>query len=292
MKFSLYPLLFRAPAVQRLSRKMPPETLLALCRFTTGFSRRFNPHTQRYLGPLLSVIEPHVDSVRAREIAANFLAYRRYADHLPHLWEEQSRRGRKFFAIEGEEHIKNARADGKGAIILCSHLFGINRLIPAVIAAFGYPIWRVGGWDEEAMTQLWGDHDQRPWKKIFLTKDRWKRLRAAKQVAAALKDNGLVLMSMSNRPTGSPDAEVCAFGKKFYADPALLPLFEHLDTAVLPCFGLCDERGRLRIIVHAPLRGSDEEILRAYCRLFSEYLFKYPEFCHFWKPLVQQRAKW
>lgn len=292
MKLSVFPLLFRTPAVHRFSRRMSPETLLALCRLTVGVSRRFNPHTRRYLRPLLSVIEPHVDQTRLREIAANFLAYRRYADHLPYIWNEQLRRGRKFFVIEGEEHIKNARAKGKGAIILCSHFFGINPLIPAVIAAFGYSISRAGAWDEDSMARVWGDHTQRSWRKIHLTKGHWHRLRTVKKIAAALNDNGLVLLSMTNRPTGSPEQEVCAFGRKFYVNTALLPLLEHLETAVLPCFGLCDQHGKLRIIVHAPLQGSREEILRTYGRLLSEYLSNYPDFCRFWKPLLQQRDKW
>jgi lauroyl/myristoyl acyltransferase len=292
MKLSILHLLYQTSAIYWLGGGLSPDTLLATCRRIVSLSLRFNPHTQRYLRPLRSVLESQVNPDHLRDIAEKHLVYRRYLDNLPYVWRHQSRGVPNFFKIDGEDHIKAALAAGKGAIVLSSHNFGINPLIPPVISQLGYPVCRVGGWDEGAIARLWGDQEDRAWKKIHLGTDTWSHIRVAKQVAAALKENSLVHMSMPNCLIGSPETEVCAFGKTFYIDPAMPRLFEHLNAVVLPCFALCDDRGRIQIMLHPPLTGTIAEMSRAYCKLFSAYLTQYPEFCRFWKPLVQKKAQW
>jgi lauroyl/myristoyl acyltransferase len=292
MKLSIFHLLFHTSAMYWFSKHISPETLFSMCRRTVGLSLRFNPHTHRYLRPLRSVLEAQLESERLRDIAHKHLVYRRYVDNLPIVWREQLRRGRNFFKIDGEEHIKAALAAGKGAILLSSHNFGAHRPIPPAISKLGYPISRVGGWDEGAMVHLWGNEEERAWKKIHLGSDHWSRLRVSKQIAAALRENSLIFMSMPNRLTGPPEGKVCVFGQNFYIDAAMLRLFDHLHAVVLPCFALCDDRGQIHIIVHRPLIGAIDEMSRAYCKLFSAYLTEYPEFCRFWKRLVQKKAQW
>lgn len=265
---------------------------MVTCRWIVGLSLRFNPHTRRYLRPLRSVLESQVGPERLRAIAEKHLVYRRYLDNLPFLWREQLPAERDLFKIEGEDHIKAALAAGKGAIILSSHNFGINPLIPPVLSRFGYRICRVGSWEEQAIARLWGGEQHRAWKKIHLGTDTWSRIRVGKRIAAALKENSLVHMSMPNCLIGDPQGEVRAFGRKFYIDSAMPRLFKQLNAVVLPCFALCDDRGRIHIIVHPPFHGTIAELSQAYCKLFSAYLTRYPEFCRFFKPWVQNKARW
>lgn len=292
MKISILQLLYQTPALYWFGKHLSSRALLATCRYTVGLSLLLNPHTRRYLRPLKSVLESQLDQNRLREVETQFLVYRRYNDNLPFVWRRQKHQVRNFFAVHGEEHIKAALSIGKGAIIVSGHRFGINRMIPPVLAQLGYAISRVGAWEKEEMGYFWGNEGQRPWKKIYLGSDLWSRIRAARQISSALATNHLVLMSVSFKPTGSSEVEVRAFGQTFYLDPSILQLFAHLDAPVLPCFALCDDHGRIQINVHPALTGSDEDMSRTYCRHFSTYLQEHPEFCRFWRALVQKRSGW
>ncbi len=128
--------------------------------------------------------------------------------------------------------------------------------------------------------------------KIPLGADRWSRLRAGQQITSALKGNSLVCVSISNQAIGPPEQQVCVFGRTFYVDSAILQLLENLNTVILPCFVLCNDRGRVQLILHPPLAGTIDATSQTYCKVFSDYLTRFPEFCRFWKPLVQNRPRW
>jgi lauroyl/myristoyl acyltransferase len=292
MKLSILHLIYQTSALCWASKNLSPETLFAMCRRLVGLSVRFNPHTQRYLTPIRSVLEPHMDGDRLRRTIEMHLVYRRYLDNLPFVWREWSQKEKGWFYVEGERHLGDALSVGKGAILVSSHNYGVNRLIPPILAKLGYPIGRVGAWDQQDMIKHWGDESVRAWKHLHVGPDGWARLRATKQIARVLGENSLVYMSMPNRLTGAPEQEVRVFSQKFFIDSAMMRLFDHLRVAVLPCFAICDDRGKIKISIHPPLNGSVREMSESYCRLFSHYLREHPEFCRFWKPLMQRKDQW
>ena len=220
------------------------------------------------------------------------LVYRRYLDNLPFVSRQWSEKNRTWYHVEGENHVKEALAAGRGAILLSSHSYGISRLIPPILSARGYRISRVGGWDREEMVRHWGDDSERAWKHLHVGADAWARLRVSKQIASALRENSLVYMSMPNRPSGIPEQEVRIFNHKFFIDPAMMRLFEGLNATVLACFAICTDMGEIKITVHPPLTGGVLEMSKSYCKLYSHYLTEHPEFCRFWKPLLQGKEQW
>lgn len=266
--------------------------LFALCRQVVGMSVRFNPHTRRYLRPIQSVLEPHIGGDRLRTVAKMHLVYRRYLDNLPFIWRRWSENGRTWYDIAGEEHVKEALTAGRGAILLSSHSYGISRLIPPILSGRGYRISRVGGWDQEETVRHWGNDSERDWKHLHVGADAWARLRVSKQVARALRENSLVYMSMPNRPSGIPEQEIRIFNQRFFIDPAMMRLFDGLRATVLPCFAICTDTGKIKMNVHPPLTGGPLEMSQSYGELYSRYLTEHPEFCRFWKPLLQRKDQW
>ena len=292
MKLSILHLLYHTSALCWVSKNISPKTLFTLCRGVVGLSLRFNPHTQRYLAPMRSVLEPHTDGDRLRRMVEMHLVYRRYLDNLPFVWRKWDQKESRWFRVEGESHLRDALSAGKGAILVSSHNYGISRLIPPILAKMGYPTSRVGSWDRRDIIKYWGDESVRPWRHLHVGSDGWARLRVTRQIAKILSENSLVYMSMPNRLTGPPEQEVRVFDQKFFIDSAMMKLFDSLRVAVLPCFAICDDRGKIKITLYPPLNGSVSAMSESYCRLFSRYLTEHPEFCRFWKPLVQRKDQW
>lgn len=291
MKLSILNLLYQTSAFYWMGRHISPKTLFQLCRGIAGVSVRFNPHTKRYLKPLRGVLAPHVSEERLENIAEMHLVYRRYLDHLPYAWRRAGNAQGSFHA-EGEEYLREALTQGRGAILLSSHNFGINRLIPSVMSRLGHRIARVGAWAQEEVVWRWGDETERTWEQLYLGTDAWSRIRVAKRIVKALQENSLVFMSIWNRPVGGAAQEVCAFGQRFFIDATTMRLCAELKAPVLPCFALCNDKGEINVIIHAPLGGDTMEMSRSYCNLLARYLTDYPEFCRFWKSLVQKKERW
>jgi lauroyl/myristoyl acyltransferase len=233
-----------------------------------------------------------MDGDRLRRIVEMHLVYRRYLDNLPFVWREWSQKENRWFHVEGENYLGEALAIGKGAILVSSHNYGVNRLIPPILGKMGYPISRVGGWNRQDIIKYWGDESARTWRHLNVGSDGWARLRVTRQIAKILSENSLVYMSMPNRLTGAPDQEVRLFGRKFFIDLAMVRLLDSLRVTILPCFAICNDRGEIKIAIHPPLNGSVSAMSKSYCRLFSRYLTEHPEFCRFWKPLVQRKDQW
>jgi len=292
MKLSILHLIYQTSIFYWIGKHISPKTLFHICRGIVSLSIRFNPHTKRYLEPLRSVLAPHINGERLRNIAEMHLVYRRYLDNLPYAWRQWSLNGRYIFRAEGEEHVREALAQGRGVILLSSHNFGVTRLIPSVMSRLGHRVIRVGAWDRQEIIRRWGSEAERAWEQLHLGADAWARLRVAKQIAKALRENSLVFMSIWNRSSGSPAQAVRFFNQRFFIDATTMKLCAELKAPVLPCFALCDDKGEINLIIHAPLTGAVSEMSESYCKLLSRYLTDYPEFCRFWKPLLQKREQW
>lgn len=293
MKLSILHMLYQTPAYYWMGKHISPKMLFHMCRGIVGLSVRINPHTKRYLEPIRSVLAPYVNGERLRSIQEMHLVYRRYLDNLPYAWRRHGGRNGKWrIHTEGDEHLQEALAQGRGAILLSSHNFGVTRLIPSVMSKLGYRTIRVGAWDRQEMIRRWGGETERAWEQLYLGSDAWSRLRVAKQIAKSLQENSLVFMSVWNRPNGASAQEVRFFGQKFFIDAPTMRLCAELKAPVLPCFALCDDKGEINVVIHAPLTGAVSEMSKSYCNWLSRYLTDYPEFCRFWKPLLQRREQW
>lgn len=290
MKLSLLNLLYQSPALSWVGRQLPAGTLFFLCDRLVGMSLFWNSHTRRYLGPLESVLKPHLAAASLRRVMRQHLVYRRYLDNLPFIWRAWQKNPR--YRIDGEEHLRAVLAEGKGAILLSSHSFGGARLIPPIFSARGYRMLRLGGWDRDEVVRHWGEDTERNWQQLKAGKDPWARLRATKKIAGALAQNALVYMAMRNSASGSPEHEVRIFDRSFFIEAAMVRLLEGLKAPVLPCFALFGAKGEVRIVIHPPLADNPSEIAKYYCSLFAGYLTAHPELCRFWKPLMEGKEQW
>lgn len=155
---------------------------------------------------------------------------------------------------EGMEFIEQARAAGRGVILVTAHL-GNWELGGALLALHGLPMSVVTL--EEPTTELtrWRDryrqhvgirtHAVGPGHDFAFI-----------EMIQALRANGIMAM-LVDRPHAGTGTPVQFFGRmtEFSTGPALL--WQHTGAAVIPAFVLRNERGSYTAVAHAPLDFKD-----------------------------------
>lgn len=251
---------------------------------------RFSPHRKRFLRPVRSILSHHLTQERLSQICHEYLVQRKYLNYIEAMWQHLERRQRPPAIFAGAQHLHDALSRGAGAVLISGHNYGFSRMVGPVLAEDGYQICRAGSLSSEVVQRRWGPNA--PWEYVYLPKEPWERVRALKQLFAALKNNRIVHILILNRPQGTAEMEVDFHGQNFFLDAAAIELISGLSAPVLPCFALCDGRGAFTIKIHPPLGSSTEEVGAGFAKLFSQYLKEFPEYIRFWKPLLNQKAFW
>lgn len=287
MKISPITLCYTTPGLKLLVRPVPAPALYRFCRLSAALSTILNPHTRRFLAPLRSILSHHMSPERLTEICREYLVQRKYLNYIEGTWQHLKPGQRPVAVFDGAEYLRDALSRGGGAVLISGHNYGFSRMVGPILAEDGYRVCRAGSLSREIVQRRWGP--RAPWEYVHLAKEPLQRVRAFRQLIAALKNNQVVHLLIVNRPHGSAAVAVDFYGKNFFLDASIFELIGELGAPVLPCFALCDRRGALTIKIHPPLKNSSEELIEGFVGLFSQYLRESPEYVRFWKPLVNQR---
>jgi KDO2-lipid IV(A) lauroyltransferase len=174
-------------------------------------------------------------------------------------------------AIEGEEHLKRAVAEGKGVIALSAHV-GNFTMIGARLAAAGYRFSVVVKQPRDRrFARLIDDYRARVGIQTISAKPRREAVRG---ILKALRANGVVLMIADEFKSGG--VPVNFFGRTVSAPRGPATLALRTGAATLPMFATRDFAGRLALHIGAKIDlvgGSGlEESVAANTVLFTRHL--------------------
>jgi KDO2-lipid IV(A) lauroyltransferase len=153
----------------------------------------------------------------------------------------------KYFTIEGEEHIYEALASGKGCILLTGHL-GFWEAGSFVFPVLGLPTAIVA----------------KPMKNP-LVDGYFRRLResyggyvidsrkGARRIFKALQNNHLVGILMDQHTARNQAVRVPFFGRPAYTTPVIAQLAMKFQVPVVPVFAYRDSRNTYQVRVSPPL---------------------------------------
>lgn len=221
------------------------------------------------------------------------IVFRKWSKHLAYAWRKGESRLRGCVFLEGEEHLVNALAARRGAVLLSGHAYGFNGRIVSVLRQKGYHVAQIGRGNRpySALQRTNGATSQTA-AKIRYGEDSWQHLRALKRMREALGQNGILHLLIRGCPRGDADLEIDFYHKRFFLDSHLLRVVEALEAPVLPCFAICDDRGLLKVSISPALPPVTKEIMNAFGAQYARYLREWPEFAWFWRRLVQQQEFW
>ncbi|HEY7220552.1 MAG TPA: hypothetical protein VH985_19410, partial [Candidatus Binatia bacterium] len=72
----------------------------------------------------------------------------------------------------------------------------------------------------------------------------------------------------------------------------IIRLIESAKAPVVPCFAICDDKGRVNIKLSPPLAPDCGTIVQEFGQLYAGYLKGYPEFARIWKRVINQESEW
>jgi lauroyl/myristoyl acyltransferase len=262
MKISPVALGFTVPWLRPVVKQIPAIWLYRLCQVNTALALRFNAHSKRFLRPVEQILSDHMSREQISTVCREYLVHRRYLGHFERLWQFMDIQQLPAARIQGMNYLQDALSRGAGAILISGHNYGFSRMVGPLLARAGYSISRVGNLSLDIIERRWGT--QASWEYIYIPEDPWKRLRALKQLTAALKNNRVIHFMILNRPQGNGHAEVEFFGRPFFLDDTTLELISELRAPILPCFALCNPQGDIRIEIHARMSESKDEWQRSW----------------------------
>jgi hypothetical protein len=233
------------------------------------------------------------DPARLEELGRKHLIYRKWSKTVLWAWPGWAARHNELVLLEGEEHLKTALGEGRGAFLLSGHFYGFERLVAPTLAQRGYCMNRTGfGWRGDDISERWGKGTYARWEHINYGDDRHQRMRALAKVERALGRNEVVHISMRGFSQGEPQFEIPFFYGKFFLDGLLIEVLEYLEAPILPCFALSDDRGRFVVRLYPALPPRRAEIMSGFGQLYAGYLRDQPEFSQIWKNVAQKRKEW
>ncbi len=292
LHFSLMFFCHRLPGLRWICRYLPLQWFFQWTRLSVLVSLWLYPHRRRSVRPLLRALHGHIDSGRARDLAKRYLVYRQWFNNLVYAWPNCWARCDEWVSLEGENYLREVLAENNGAILLGGHLFGYERYVAPALAQRGYKINRVGAGEPALRMARWGKGPFKVWRYFDYRGDYWQRIQVIHELGQVLRRNEIILMPIMASPTGASDLEIDFFYKRFFLDAVTVRLIETLKAAVLPCFAICDDSGRLQIKFYAPLAPTRPALMRGFAPLYSRYLGEYPEFARIWKRILEQRCDW
>lgn len=242
---------------------------------------------------LRQILHGHFTDAQIKTIAMKNILHRHWSKALTMGWPSWAERYSDWVAIEGNQNLRDAQAQGKGAILLSGHSFGFNSLVAPVLSQTGFRIHRTGRGHWGSPSARWGrDWSRENWEYHSFGNDFWQHVQALKNMQRARRDNEVIHILATGFPDGSADLEIDFYYNRFFLDPTAMRVIETLKMPVLPCFATCDLTGRLLFAIHPPLDPSRAAIMKVFGPLYSRYLKDQPEYGFFWRKIAQQKGGW
>lgn len=293
MKLSIAKLSYRTPVIRSVSKAIPPNWFFRWARLTTRLAAGSGLTRQSRIKYFRAVLASSHEPARLEELAERHLLYRKWGRMLVAAWPCWAERHRELVLVEGEEHLRAALAQGRGAILLSGHFYGLDRVVAPALAERGYRMHRTGfGWRGDDISERWGKGNYARWEHINYGDDRRQRLQALAKIERALRCNEIIHVSIRGFPEGEAPFEIPFFFGKFFLDGQLIEAIELLEAPVLPCFAVADEEGRFIVRLYTPEPPRRAEIMSGFGQLYARYLRDHPEFAQIWKNVAQRRSEW
>lgn len=293
MKLSLAQLSYRTPGIRLAGKVIPPSWFFRWTTWTTNLAARSGLARQSRLQYFRTALASSHDPERLEELGRKHLLYRKWRDTIFLAWPGWAERHHELVLVEGEEHLKAALGEGRGAFLLSGHFYGFEPIVAPTMAQRGYRMNRTGfGWRGEDIAERWGKGSYARWQHINYGDDQRERMQALAKVERALRRNEVVHISIRGFSQGEPQFEIPFFYGKFFLDGPLLEVLEYLEAPVIPCFALADEKGRFVIRLYPALSPRKAEIMSGFGQRYAGYLRDHPEFAQIWKNIAQKRTEW
>jgi lauroyl/myristoyl acyltransferase len=292
MKLTLMSLLYTTPALHHLARQITPSLFFKTTLCSVTIASYFWPHAKRLARPFRAVVGESFGAKELRIRSRHHLLFLRLFKDLEFAWSSWENR-QDWLLVEGEDYLKAALLQDKGAVLLSSHNFGFSKLVAPALARRGYHVLRAGGGKKDGRRiKRWGKDYQIAWKYLDHQGDYWHRVRSLKIIRSALAENHVVHISPRAYDKGEEDMAVVIFNRKFYLDSRWFRVFCTGGAPVLPCFAIGNSRGQIKIVIHPPLPGDAKAMARQFAELQADYLTKYPELGRLWKSVYLNRSQW
>jgi KDO2-lipid IV(A) lauroyltransferase len=241
-----------------------------MARFTfmllRKYRRRMEENVEKALGQ--QIADPKERKRLARRAWINFALGVLDTMSVMHLPKE---RIAATIALEGEEHLKQALAKGKGVIALSAHL-GAFTLIGPRLAAAGYPFSIVVKHPaDERMARVINDYRTQLGIDTISAKPRQEAVRG---ILKALRNNGIVLVIADEFKSGG--VEISFLGQKAAAPRGPASLALRTGAVTVPIFAARAPDGSVALRIGSeiePVRHGDVETsIAETTRLFTSYI--------------------
>jgi lauroyl/myristoyl acyltransferase len=286
-------LVHRVSALRWLQRILTPARFFQWTQLTARIAIYVYPPDQRRIRFMRQAMSSHYPGDKLEACCQRNIIFRKWSKHLAYAWPNWQSRLQDCVRLEGEEHLVNALAAHRGAVLLSGHAYGFNGRVVSVLTQKGYLVPKIGRRDRANSALAWAYRaPSQTAAKIRYGEDSWQHLRALKKMRQILTQNGILHLLIRGCPRGDPELEIDFYHNRFFLDPHLLRVIETLEAPVLPCFAICDDRGLLKISISPALPPVTKEIMSVFGPQYARYLRERPEFAWFWRRLVRQQEFW
>ena len=283
----------RLPGVRWIGKRSSPLLHYKWARLAGAVSYRAYPADRRRVRYMRAGLSDRFPDEAITSLTRKNNVYRKWLKMMTHGWPNWAERCSEWTRIEGEDNLRTALAQQRGAVLLSGHSFGFTSLVAPVLSRVGYRLHRTGRGHWGAPADRWGrDWSLENWEYNSFGQDFWQHVRALNKMRQAVGKGEIVHLLVTGFPEGDTALEIDFYHKRFFLDGSALRIIESLQAPVLPCFATCDSSGRLLIHIHRPIQPARAEIMRDFGSLYSHYLKAQPEFAFFWRKLVQQKPGW
>jgi lauroyl/myristoyl acyltransferase len=255
-----------------LPREMSQEIAGALGASSYAFCKSARMATRKNLALATGKTGNDLDEL-GRENFANFV--RMLADYFYCSVAEPERIRALVGVLRGFERIRDARARGKGGILITAHL-GNWELGGILLALDGVPLTVVTL--EEPSTEL------TKWREAYRQRLGIKTVAVGSDpfsfvgIISALRRNEFVAM-LVDRPYANSGVPVRIFGHEMLFSNAPSLLRQHTEAEVLPAFVLQTKTGRYLSLIEPPVPMTPDPVLNAQriADVFESIIRRYPE---------------
>ncbi|MDF1526229.1 MAG: lysophospholipid acyltransferase family protein [bacterium] len=185
---------------------------------------------------------------------------------------------KRLTSVEGEEHLIEALASGKGALILTAHL-GSWDMLGAGLAARGYPVALITKVSRsEAVNRIWMGYREKAGIKLFMGRG------TMKESLRHLKNGGMVGLVQDQNARRREGVFVPFFGREACTITSLALLARRTGAPVVPLYSYRD--GNIhrivieKIMLHDNIADTDTDLLertRSYTQWTEKIVRLHPQ---------------
>ena len=261
--------------VQWISAQLPPAAAFWVAERIADAQWRRSSRDRKAVEDNFALIMP---TTGAPPAAAVRQVFRNFGRYLIELFSAH-RLSQARVIVEGEPHLRQAQALGRGVIVLTAHA-GNWELAGMMVRRLGFPITAVAlPHDDPAVNRLFDEARARAGVGVIaLGPGAWRRS------LEVLRQGGVLGLLGDREFTGhGVTVPLCSAFATFPAGPALLSL--RTQAPIVPIFLMREGRWAFRFCIEPPIRpptgqssaAAIKSITRAYAQVFETYLRRWPE---------------